>query len=461
MELLAEFQAEKLNNHTHMKLNTKTKMLLYSLFILAVAVGSALMPDLLGLGLVASLAVAPLAVTDNGFTEEQVKRYRLLSKKLDLTDEEEAELAELNLLKAKNEETERLTNAIAKGLQKIGIGSENTPPPVITLGKEPLDDPAYRFHSLLVGMKSKNMDMIRKAADPQNEGTDADGKYLVPAITQPRILELIPTFGQARQFMNAFPMSGNETNIPKELTNPTAYWVNENAAITDSKAQLGVITMTPKKLAALVTLTNEILQDANVNFGQYIIKKIAQAFGTAEDSQFFAGTGSPMTGIFRSTNTFGGDDETDTTNVNSLKYQNFLNCMADVDQNYLMNAKWYFHRSIMPYVWGMLDGTGRLVFQPATGDLPATLFGIPVVLVESAPSATTANATAGTPFILLGDLNNSFIGDVLGMTVSFSTDGVVDSTSLFENDLTGIRVVKRVAFSAGLTAKYSIIKTKA
>jgi len=332
-----------------MKLNIKTKMLLYSLFIMAIAIGTALMPELLGLGVAVSVAVAPLAVTETGFTDEQVKRYRLLSKKLDLTDEEESELEELNLLKAKSEETERLTNAIAKGLQKIGIGSEGTQPPnVIKLGAEPLDDPAFRFHTLLVGMKSKNMDMIKKAADPQNETTDADGKYLVPAITQPRILELIPTFGQARQHMNAFPMSGNETNIPKELTNPTAYWVTEGAQITDSKATLGVITMTPKKLAALVTLTNEVLQDASVNFGQYIIKKIAQAFGTAEDTQFFAGTGSPMNGIFKSSNTFGGDDETATGDVNSITYQNFLNCLADIDQNYLMGAKWFFHRSIMP-----------------------------------------------------------------------------------------------------------------
>lgn len=434
--------------------------MLYSLFVLLIAVCSAAMPELLGLGLMVSVAAAPLAVSETGFTDEQVKRYRVLSKKLDLTDDEESELEELNLLKAKSEEAERLTNALVAGLKKVGIGT--TPAaPVIKLGAEPLDDPAFRFHTLLVGMKSKNMDMIHKAADPQNEGTDADGKYLVPAITQPRILELIPTFGQARQFMNAFPMSGNETNIPKELTNPTAYWVNENAQITDSKAQLGVITMTPKKLAALVTLTNEILQDANVNFGQYIIKKIAQAFGTAEDSQFFAGTGSPMNGVFKSTNTFGGVEETPTSNVNSLIYQNFLNCMANVDQNYLMNAAWYLHRSIMPYVWGMEDTTGRLVFQPATGNLPATLLGIPVVWVESAPTATTANATAGTPFILLGDLNNSFIGDVLGMSVSFADQATVDGTSLFENDLTGIRVVKRVAFSAGLTAKYSIIKTKA
>lgn len=443
-----------------MKLNIKAKLMIYSLFILVVAVCSAAMPELLGLGLMVSVAAAPLAVTETGFTDEQVKRYRLLSKKLDLTDEEESELEELNLLKAKAEETEKITNAVVKGLQKIGIGGSTTPP-VIKLGTEPLDDPAFRFHTLLVGMKKKDPDMIAKAADPQNVATPADGGYLVPAVTQPRILELIPTFGQARQYMNAFPMSGNETNIPKELTNPTAYWVTEGNQITDSKATLGVITMTPKKLAALVTLTNEVLLDANVNFGQYIIKKIAQAFGTAEDSQFFAGTGSPMNGIFKSTNTFGGVEETATGNVNSITYQNFLTCMANVDQNYLMNAKWYLHRSIMPYIWGLTDTSGRLVFAPATGDLPATLLGIPVVWVESAPTAATANATAGTPFILLGDLNNSFIGDVLGMTVSFATEATVDSTSLFENDLTGIRVIKRVAFSAGLVSKYSVIKTKA
>lgn len=437
-------------------------MILYSLFILAVAVCSAVIPDLLGFGLMTAIAVAPLAVSDNGFTEEQVKRYRLLNKKLDLTDEEEAELAELQLLKSKNEEAEKLTNAIANGLKKLGIGNGSSEPPsVIKLGAEPLDNPVFRFHSLLVGMKTNNKDMIAKAADPQNVATPADGGYLVPQVTQPVILELIPTFGQARQFMNAFPMSGNETVIPKELVNPTAYWVTEGNAITDSKATLGTLTMTPKKLAAIVTLTNEVLRDASVNFGQYIISKIAQAFGTAEDAQFFAGTGSPMNGVFKSTNFFGGAVATSGLSVNTLSYANLLNCIAGVDQNYLANAAWYFHRSILPVVAGMVDNQNRPILEPAFGDLPMRVLGFPVRLIENAPSATTANATASTPFVLLGDLNNSLIGDVLGMTVSFSTDGVVDSTSLFENDLTGIKVIKRVAFNAGLVAKYSIIKTSA
>jgi HK97 family phage major capsid protein len=443
-----------------MKLSIKTKLMLYSLFVLLIAVCSAAMPELLGLGLMVSVAVAPLAVTETGFTDEQVKRYRVLSKKLDLTDEEESELEELNLLKAKSEEAERLTNALVAGLKKVGIGT--TPAaPVIKLGAEPLDNPVFRFHTLLVGMKKKDPEIIAKAADPQNVATTADGGYLVPQITQPVILELIPTFGQARQFMNAFPMSGNETVIPKELVNPTAYWVTEGSQITDSKATLGTITMTPKKLAAIVTLTNEVLMDASINFGQYIINKIAQAFGTAEDAQFFAGTGSPMNGIFKSTNTFGGAVATSGLNVNTLSYVNMLNCIAGVDQNYLANAGWYFHRSILPIVAGMTDSQQRPLLEPAFGDLPMRILGFPVRLIENAPSATTANATASTPFIILGDLNNSLIGDVLGMTVSFSTDGVVDSTSLFENDLTGIKVIKRVAFNAGLTAKYSIIKTAA
>jgi len=314
-----------------------------------------------------------------------------------------------------------------------------------------------RFALLLKGIYSGSYDLITKAADPMIVGTPGSGGYLVPQLTASRILELVPTFGQARRFMTIFPMAGNELLIPKENALPSWNWVNENASITSSKPTVQTITLTPKKGAAIVVLSNELLKDANINIAGYVIGKIAQAKGTSEDAQMFAGTGSPFTGIFNPSNTFGNAETTPTTSAGSLTYQNLLNTIAGIDQNFLTGAGWYFHRTILPVVAGLADDNNRPLLEPAFGDLPMRLLGIPVRLIENAPSLSSV--TGGKPFVILGNLENSYIGDVQGMEVTLLSEATIDGTSLGQFDLSAIRVISRVAFNKGLTEKYSIIKT--
>jgi HK97 family phage major capsid protein len=85
------------------------------------------------------------------------------------------------------------------------------------------------------------------------------------------------------------------------------------------------------------------------------------------------------------------------------------------------------------------------------------LLGFPVRLIENAP--TLSSVTGGKPFIVLGNLENSYIGDVQGMEVTLLSEATIDGTSLGQFDLSAIRVISRVAFNKGLTEKYSVIKT--
>jgi HK97 family phage major capsid protein len=116
----------------------------------------------------------------------------------------------------------------------------------------------YRFSALLTAIKKgdeetiSKIEAIEKAADPMNEGAAGDGGYLVPALTEQSMRELIPTVGQAYKYCQVMPLStGNPINLPKESTLPTAYWVAENAAITESQPEIGVDTVSPKKVVCI------------------------------------------------------------------------------------------------------------------------------------------------------------------------------------------------------------------
>lgn len=315
---------------------------------------------------------------------------------------------------------------------------------------EPMNNPGYVFHKMLCGIKQNKPEWI-KTASPMTEGTPGDGGYLVPALTESMILERIPTYGQARRFMTVLPMSGNVLNMPKQNALPTAYWVGENETISDSKPTLTQQTLTPKKLAGLVIMSNELFADANVSIGNYILSKMAEVFGVAEDSQFFDGSGSPMTGIFATGNTF-GNLVTFSGNGTTVSYDNLVDIADGVDANYLTGAGWFMSRSYRSTIRKIKDDQ-HMPIATAYGNEPMTLFGYPVNVVENAPSTATAS---NKPGIILGNLQNSIIGDVAGIRVDFLKEATIDGVSLAENDLVAIRCIKRVAFTPGYTEKYSV-----
>src|SRR4030095_1978741 len=385
--------------------------------------------------------------------EKELKRLKELKAKTDeeISNDERHELESLQEKKDTYELVKKAASDFFKGSGLTDVVKKQTS---IEKTSESAEG---RFALLLKGIFSGNYELITKAADPMIVGTPGSGGYLVPQLTASRILELVPTFGQARRFMSVFPLAGNDVLIPKENALPSWNWVNENASITSSKPTVQTITLTPKKGAAIVVLSNELLKDANINIAGYVMGKIAQAKGTSEDAQMFAGTGSPFTGVYNPSNTFGFAETTATISASSLTYQNLLNTLAGVDQNYLTGASWHFHRTILPVVAGLSDDNGRPLLEPAFGDLPMRLLGFPVRLIENAP--TLAGSSTGKPFVILGNLENSYIGDVNGMEVTLLSEATIDGTSLGQFDLSAIRVISRVAFNKGLTEKYSVIKT--
>ena len=311
-----------------------------------------------------------------------------------------------------------------------------------------------RLKSLLKAVATKDFGSL-KTADPMVEGTDTYGGYLVPAVTRAEILRLLPTFGQARQLFRTIPMGKTDTmTIPSKNAGVTFASVAENASITSSKPTLSYIQLLAQKFGGIVVLANELLADANVDIQNYIISLFAEAIGTAEDQQMFAGTGSPFTGVFATTHTYGNEEAAAT--LSAISYTNLVDVVYGVDQKYLSGAKWLMHRMTFSEIRKLTDDEGRpLVTDPYAGS-PATLFGFPVTLVENAPYTGAGQAVA-----LLGNFNNTIIGDKGTISISLSNDATVDSTSLFQYDLSAIKITERIGFSAGLVTAYSAITINA
>jgi HK97 family phage major capsid protein len=295
-----------------------------------------------------------------------------------------------------------------------------------------------------------------KAADPNNVTTDADGGYLMPDETQAEILQVIPTYAQARQFVNVgrFPLTRDNITIPKESTGMTVYYPGEQGSITSSKLALTYITLAAKKAAGIAVLTNELRDFGAVDFVAYIKNMAARAFGQDEDAKVFGVGNTTFTGLFYGSNAYGKTSSV--ASATGITYSDLLAVPYGLDQNYITGAQWFMHRTMVEQVRLLKDDIKRPIFVESNASGLPTLLGYPVRMIEAAPTAT--GAVSGNAVILFGNLNNSMLKDKLDMRVDLSTDAVVDSTSLFQSDLSALRFVRHWTFHPGLVEKYGAVK---
>lgn len=305
--------------------------------------------------------------------------------------------------------------------------------------------------------KIRKIEEAKAITEGMTVGTTTDGGYLVPTLTDASIFEYIKTYGQALQHATVMPMGQNPINLPRYNGTIAGTWVGEASPIIPEKGTLTVDVLTPKKWAGLVPMSNELFKGANPAIGAFITKILAQAEGYALDTKFWQNAATTLTGVFYASNTFGNTETLDSTDPASLKYTNLVTATMGVDLNYNPRPEWYWSRGIMAIVLNLVDDNNRPIFDYNT----KTCLGYPVNIIEQAPTSAVA---ASKPIIIFGDLAASVVGDVAGRSVDISKEASVtingSYVSLFENDMSAIRVVKQWA-TAPRTNGYSLIKTHA
>lgn len=213
------------------------------------------------------------------------------------------------------------------------------------------------------------------------------------------------------------------------------YWVDEGATITKSKPTMRRIELSLKKLAVVVYLTNELLEDTT-GLEQYIARKAAEEFKFMLGDSVFNGTGvqQPL-GILGSPALLSITKEVG-QGAGTLLAGNIDKMFArrHVSGTYA----WYHNQDCGPQLDNLaMDlGTGGLaLYRPQdgiAGVAPQMLKGVPRVETEF-------NATCGT----VGDL---VLGD-LKQYLSISKGGITQAVSTeveFLTDQTAVRFTMRV-----------------
>jgi HK97 family phage major capsid protein len=273
------------------------------------------------------------------------------------------------------------------------------------------------------------------------------GGALVPPEFERAIIDLREEYGYFRQNARVIPMAGDTLDVPRRSGGLTAYFVGENASITESNKTWDSVKLTVRKLAALTKYSSEIAEDAIINVADDLAREMALAFATTEDSCGFLGTGTStyggITGLITACTTATASTVTAITGntaFSTLDLADFLGMHGKLPQYPGIQPKWYISKA------GWADSMARLVYaqggSPATdvtgGTAQMTFLGYPVVWVNSMNSTLTAQ-TSTKGICYFGDLRMAaMLGERRGLRVKLSDQ------RYFEYDQLGIQATERV-----------------
>ena len=269
----------------------------------------------------------------------------------------------------------------------------------------------------------------------QNITTAADGGNLVPDPLSDALINLLESYGVARQACQRVVMSADTWTVPKVTAHAQIYYPAEAAAITESDLSFGQVSMTAKKLAALVKMSTEITEDSIVDILNVVVESIAYSISIEEDKNLFNGVagGVNTTGIK-------GDASVDDTNVASLgalALTDLTACAAGIG-NPIIGAQneWFMSPVVFhSQVRDLLNAAGGNAIQDLEGGQRPLLLGYPVNLVSCLPAAPAS----GDLVAVFGDLRlGAYFGD--RRALNFKTL----SELYMENDQLGVVATERI-----------------
>lgn len=216
----------------------------------------------------------------------------------------------------------------------------------------------------------------------------------------PEIYALIAEHGIWRDF-DVVPVSAKSAKLIVDSTDPEMLWVEEGTDPGEASYSGAPITATIKKMLGWIGVSNELLQDSNVDLARYLLPKFANATARRLDWSCTAADGTAdttdggHTGIF-----FGGTAAVAAAghvSVETLGYEDFLKAMLAVDAAALMRpCMWWMHPQMIVRALSIKDLNGRPIFLPAT-DAPAlgaigSILGFPVKPTYTAPNTNGVSA---------------------------------------------------------------------
>lgn len=295
-------------------------------------------------------------------------------------------------------------------------------------------------------MRSKNSFDVQNALQI---GTDSEGGYLVPDEFEATLIQGLEDENIFRTIANIITSSGDK-KIPVVASKGTASWVDEEGNIPDSDDAFGQVSIGAYKLATMIKVSEELLNDSVFNLEKYIAREFARRIGTKEEEAFIIGngTGKP-TGILNATG--GATLGVTAASAAAITVDELFDLFHSLGASYRKSAIWLMNDSTVKAIRKLKDGNGNYLWQPSiTVGAPDTILNRPVKTSSYVPAIAASAKT-----IAFGDFSYYWIADRQGRSFQrlnelFAATGQV-----------GFRATQRVDGKLVLAEAIKVLQQKA
>ena len=257
-------------------------------------------------------------------------------------------------------------------------------------------------------MRNKNSFEIQNALQI---GTDSEGGYLAPDEFEATLIEALQEENVFRRLAKVITTSSGDKKIPVVASKGSASWVDEEGLIPDSDDAFGMVSIGAYKLATMIKVSEELLNDSVFNLDSYIATEFARRTGTKEEEAFVIGdgTGKP-TGILAATG--GAQIGVTAASATAVTLDEVLDLFYSLKSPYRGRATFLMNDATVKAIRKLKDGSGQYLWQPSIqAGTPDTILNRPVQTSSFVPTIASAAKT-----IAFGDFGYYWIADRQGRT---------------------------------------------
>ncbi len=306
----------------------------------------------------------------------------------------------------------------------------------------------------------------------------AAGGFLVPTQFSQDVIELLRAAGIVRSLGPVtLPMPTGKIQIPKITAGATATYIGENVNITKTEPTFGQVTLTFKKLAALVPISNDLLRYSSPGADSIVRDDLVREMAAREDKAFIRDDGTSATpkGIrnwIDAANKFNANGTVNLDNVTNDLGQAIQKLMSanvpliiqqGTAQQIDVRPGWMFSPRTYRYLTTVRLTQGPYAFRDEM--LTGRLWGFPYrVTSQILETMTAAFAdTGGTQSeVYFGGFAYAVIGESQNLLVDASQEAAYDDAgtvrAAFSLDQMVIRVIAEHDFALRQDKGFALIR---
>jgi HK97 family phage major capsid protein len=301
------------------------------------------------------------------------------------------------------------------------------------------------------------------------------GNVLIPTVLVETLIErLVPNSVIRSLNPVVLPMPNGNLKLPRIASGATASYGALDSAATVGTPGFDSINLSAKKLTCLAPVSNDLIRLAGIspNVTASVLDDIGLTMAYTQDAAFIRGAGTNNT-ILGISNSVANTNQLFATNISAVTDGGLI---AQAVRNDLTRLIVAVRRSNVPvsvetsafimsaasvqFLMGLTNNLGLPVFPSLEQN--GTLLGYKVAVTNNIPDSIasvtgTTNApltgSSGMSEVYFVDARQMVIGDTLNLSVAMSQDGTYTDpvtgslVSMFQNDITGIRVIAEHDFA--------------